>query len=170
MRMTPATIVLATVAASSPIAAEWNVTQLRDDRTGNRVDVATLRDNGGQARLRIQCINGRTFSAVVLAKAVTPPDVVRLRTTYKFDSARAVPRVAMLVDKGRELWLWVDEPETTLLRITRSRRLLIELFPGPDDTVSLDFDLTGADRIIPKVRCPPFEVTSASANPALPRP
>jgi hypothetical protein len=106
----------------------------------------------------------------VLAKAVTAPDVVRLRTTYKFDSARAEPRMAMVVDKGRELWLWVDEPETTLLRITRSRRLLIDLFPGPDDTVSLDFDLTGADRIIPQVRCPPFEVISPSADPALPRP
>ena len=131
MRMTPATIVLAiTIAASSPIAADWNVTQFRDDRTSNRVNVATLPDSGGQARLRVQCINGRTFSAVVLAKAVTAPDVVRLRTTYKFDAARAVPRMAMLVDKGRELWLWVDEPETTLLRITRSRRLLIELFPS----------------------------------------
>jgi hypothetical protein len=171
MRMTPATIMLATsVAASSPIAAEWNVTQLRDDRTSNKVNVATLSDSGGQARLRIQCINSRTFSAVVLAKAVTAPDVVRLRATYKFDAARAEPRLAMVVDKGRELWLWVDEPETTLLRITRSRRLLIELFPGPDDTVSLDFDLTGADRIIPQVRCPPFEITSPSVDPALPRP
>jgi hypothetical protein len=48
MRMTPATIVLAiTVAASSPIAADWNVTQLRDNRTSNKVNVATLPDNGG---------------------------------------------------------------------------------------------------------------------------
>jgi hypothetical protein len=171
MRISPAIIVLAiALAVSSQLAADWNVTQYRDDKTNNRFNVGTLPDASGQARLRIQCINGRTFSAVVLANAVTPPDVVRLRATYKFDSTRAVQRTATLVDKGRELWLWVDEPETTLQRIARSRRLLIELFPNPDDAVSLDFDLTGADRVIPQVRCPPFEVTSPSADPALPRP
>jgi hypothetical protein len=171
MRISPATVMLATaMAACSSAAAEWNVTQYRDDKTNNRFNVATLADSSGQARLRIQCINGRMFSAVLIAQPVTPADVVRLRATYKFDSARAVPRMAMLVDKGRELWLWTDEPETTMIRITRSRRLLIELFPTSDETVSFDFDLTGADRIIPQVRCPPVEATSPSEDPPLPRP
>jgi hypothetical protein len=168
----PIAIVVSAIAAaaSTPVKADWNVAPYRDDKTNVRMNIATLADTSGQARLRIQCVNGRTFSAILLAQAVTPPDVVRLRASYKFDSARAVQRMAMLVDKGRELWLWVDEPETTLIRITRSRRLLIELFPTPDEPVSLDFDLTGADRVIPQVRCPPFEVTSPSADPALPRP
>ncbi|MBX9773625.1 MAG: hypothetical protein K2Y71_04345 [Xanthobacteraceae bacterium] len=171
MRHSPAIVAAATVLTlSAPVAAEWNVTQYRDNKTSTLFNVATLADSGAQARLRMQCINGRMFTAIILANAVTPPDIVRLRATYKFDSARAVPRTAILVDKGRELWLWTDEPESTLQRIARSRRLLIELFPNPDDTVSLDFDLTGADRVVPQVRCPPVELTSPSEDPPLPRP
>ena len=155
MRMSLAIIVLAILlAGSSPVAAEWNVTQYRDDRTDVRYNVATLPENSGRARLRIQCVNGRMLPAVVIAKPMTPPDVVRLRATYKFDSAAPVRRMAMLADKGRELWLWIDEPESTLQRIARARRLLIELFLAADESVSLEFDLTGADRIIPQVRCP----------------
>jgi len=157
MRVSRAMVVLTfSLGAETPVAAEWNVTPYQDNKTNNTFNVATLPDNGGEARLRIQCINGRTFPAVLISKPVTTPDIVRLRTTYKFDSARAVPRMTMLVDKGRELWLWIDEPESTLQRIARSRRLLIELFPNPNDTVAFEFDLTGADRIIPQVRCPLF--------------
>jgi len=158
MRMSRAIVVLViTLAGRSPVAAEWNVTQYRDDKTNIAFNVATLPDNGGRARLRIQCVNDRMFPAVIIAEPMTPPDVIRLRATYKFDAARPVPRMAMLADKGRELWLWIDEPESTLQRIARSRRLLIELFPAADQSVSFEFDLTGADRIIPQVRCPhPF--------------
>lgn len=155
--MSRAIVVLAIILAGrSPVAAEWNVTQYRDDRTNARFNVATLPEHSGRARLRIQCVNGRMLSAVVMTQPVTPPEVVRLRATYKFDSARPVPRMAMLADKGRELWLWIDEPESTLQRIARARRLLIELFPAADESLSLEFDLTGADRVIPQVRCPPL--------------
>jgi hypothetical protein len=144
-----------TFAGGSPLWADWNVTQYRDDRTNDTFNVATLPDKSDRAWLRIRCVNGRMFSAVILAKPITPPDVVRLKATYKFDSAAAVSRTAMLADKGIELWLWIGEPETTLQRIARAHRLLIELFPIGDETVSLEFDLSGANRIVPQVRCPP---------------
>ena len=156
MRISRAIAVLATmVAGSAPVAADWNVTEYRDDRTNARVNVGTLPAASGDAWLRLRCVNDRMFPAVILAKAVTAPDIVRLRVTYKFDTSAAVTRMSMMAEKGRELWPWVDEPLSTVQRISRGRRLLIELLPGPDEKVSLEFNLTGSDRVVPRVQCPP---------------
>lgn len=148
-------VLLSTILSNGPaISAGWNVTEYRDNKTNSRFNVAILPANSGEAWLRIRCINDRLFPAIILAKPVTPPDVVRLRASYKFDSSSAVQRTATLADKGRELWLWIDEPLSTLQRISRGRRLLIELFPRSDESMLLEFDLSGADRVVPQVRCP----------------
>jgi hypothetical protein len=155
MRMSwPTAVVAIALSYGSPVAADWNVTEYRDDKTDSRFSVAMLAAISGEAWLRVRCGNDRMFPAIILAKSVTPPDVVRLRATYKFDTSNPVSRMAMLADKGRELWLWVDEPLSTVQRISRGRRLSVELFPTGDEKMSLEFNLTGSDRIIPQVQCP----------------
>jgi hypothetical protein len=144
------------LAGSRPLAADWNVTQFRDDRTGDSYNLASLAASDGGAWLRMKCVNRRMFPNLAFAKPITAPNIVRVRATYKFDSGAPMSRMAPVVDKGREVWLWVGEPESTVQRIARGRTLLVEMFPAAEETVAFQFNLTGADRIVPQVRCPPL--------------
>ena len=158
MRISPAVVGLASVlAGSAPAAADWNVSQTTDVRTNTTHNVATLAASGGAATLRMRCVNGRTWPDLIFSQPIVPPKIVRLRATYQFDSSKPVTRSATVSEKGRELWLWVGEPASTMQRILRARRLLVEVtLPAADEPVSFEFDLTGADRIVPQVQCPPL--------------
>jgi hypothetical protein len=146
-------VIAALAAISTPLAADWNVTRYIDDRTRQAFNIATLPATNQQAQIRLRCINDRIFPDIVLAQPVAPPDIVRIRASQQFDTAPATSRMVALYDKGRELWLWSDQPYSTLLRIARARRLLVEVFPPEGEARSFEFDLTGADKVVPQVQC-----------------
>ena len=157
MRISPILGLAVMLAGSAPAAADWTVTPLTDVRTKTTHNMATLAASGGAATLRMRCVNGRTWPDLIFTQPIAPPNIVRLRTTYQFDTSKPVTRSVTVSDKGRELWLWVGEPASTVQRILRARRLLVEVtLPAGDEVASFEFDLTGADRIVPQAQCPPL--------------
>jgi hypothetical protein len=157
MRTTRAIVCLvAALISGSLFAADWNVTRYMDDKTGQKYSLASLAASDGGAWLHIRCANGRMFPKIVLARAMTPPNVLRLRTTFRFDTGAATTRMAAVAENGRELLPWLFEPETTVQRIARARLLLVEIFRTADDSVAFEFDVRGADRVVPQVRCQAF--------------
>lgn len=131
-------------ACTTPAHADWQVQTFTDRMTDRQGTYALLSPRTGAATLRVRCMNGNIYPDIVYPQRVA---VYEVGASIRFDNGYVEPRITRLSDGGRSLMLWTTS-QGEVATIRRSKRFRIQV--GSDFS---DFDLTGADAAIGKVKC-----------------
>ncbi|MET4206871.1 hypothetical protein [Bradyrhizobium sp. LA2.1] len=146
-------VVLTTLLACSPVAADWSITSYKDRLSDRDVKVATLpakeRDHGVFARLVINCLESPVVGGLVLSiETGSRFSRGRMGLSYRVDQREVVPRLMPVNSNGNGMSSWAQPEE-----LEGAKRIRVELSPARSPTLFFDFDLTGVDKAMNAIPC-----------------
>jgi hypothetical protein len=142
-------VALVLLILAPPASAAWDVGQFKDAMTDRTETFAKLAPNDGGGTLYVGCMNGKIFPQIRFQERISYRKTIG--AAFRFDSGAIEQRNAALSADGRDVWLWMGFPDpsaATVARMQHSKRLRVQVASSV-----LDFDLTGADVALSKVRC-----------------
>jgi hypothetical protein len=138
-------ILIALLLMTVPAAAEWQVTHTTDRMTDRKMAFAGVTAPGSSAQLYVGCKNGQVFPEITYPRRVAWRSI---GASYRFDDGPVVQRIAPMSQDGTEVWAWIGDPEATVAKMKRSKRLRVQV-----DRDFLDFNIAGADKALSQIRC-----------------
>lgn len=129
--------------------AAWDIQRFTDPLTDRTYASAELLPTTGPGKLAVHCVNGGATADLVFPRVIGFGEI---GANYRFDDASVVMRIAPIATSGRDIWMWLHDAES-IRRMTKAKRLRVQLFPVASEPVFIDFDMTGAAEAISQVRC-----------------
>lgn len=147
-----ATYVALAVLAGTAVSAraDWKISTYTNAMTDRTETAATLSATKGQATLRLACLKGRTIPEVNFPSHV---GFLRIDTDHRFDDGPVISRTTPLSRDGRSLLLWSGDTAAALKKLTKAKRLRVQIFPLAAPAEFLEFNLAGADKALGQVHC-----------------
>lgn len=128
-----------------PAAAEWQVVHSTDRMTDKKTAYAGVIAPNSSAQLYVGCKNGQVFPEITYPRRVAFGSI---GATYRIDDGPVTPRIAPVSPNGTQVWLWIGDPEATVSRLKKAKRLRVQV-----DKEFLDFNIAGADKALSQIHC-----------------
>jgi len=146
----PIIIIAGSIGGSTFAHAAWDIQKYTDPLTDKTYTSAELIPKSGPGKLDIHCVNGSPWPDLVFTGII---GFGKIDANYRFDDGTVIMRSTTIANDGRTVWLFLQWPPFNVQKMTKAKRLRVQLFPVARDPVFIDFDMTGAAEAISQVKC-----------------
>jgi hypothetical protein len=143
-------IAAAAIVISGQATADWRVDSVRDRMTDRQLSAASVQanapDRGIPARLRLACMNGAPMLSVDLGAELTWGQI---GAVWRLDEGPQRPVFLRVFADPQSVPLVGTDPAS----FAGKKRFRLQLQPTGSQAFFWEFDVSGLEKVLPKIRC-----------------